>query len=88
MQIDLKKAKNEFIKYTSKYDLTNKRQKGKQEHSLRVMEVSKKIAEKLNLSKEEIQLATLIGLLHDIARFEQYIIHLKIHKVLIMEIML
>ena len=72
MQINLEKAKEEFLKYTSKYDLMNKRQKGKQEHSLRVMEVSKKIAKKLNLSEEKIQLATLIGLLHDIARFEQY----------------
>ena len=72
MQINLEKAKEEFLKYTSKYDLMNKRQKGKQEHSLRVMEVSKKIAEKLNLSQEKVQLATLIGLLHDIARFEQY----------------
>lgn len=72
MHIDLEKAKEEFIKYTEKYDLTNKRVKGKQEHSLRVMEISKEIAQKLNLKEEDIELATLIGLLHDIARFEQY----------------
>lgn len=72
MTIDLKKAHEEFIKYTNQFDLTNKNQKRKQEHSLRVMEVSKKIAEKLKLPKKEIELATLIGLLHDIARFEQY----------------
>ena len=34
-------------------------------------ETYSKIAEDLNLSKEQIDLATLIGLLHDIARFEQ-----------------
>ena len=45
---------------------------GKQKHSIRVMELSKKIAEGLKLSEEQIELATLIGLLHDIARFEQY----------------
>lgn len=39
-------------------------------------ENSKNIAEKLNLSKEDIELAELIGLLHDIGRFEE----LKITK--------
>ena len=72
MTVDIEKAKKEFLNYTNKFDLTNVRQKGKQEHSLRVMEISKEIAEKLNLLEEEMQLATLIGLLHDIARFEQY----------------
>ena len=66
------KAKEEFIKYTEKYDLQIERIKGKQTHSLRVMEISKKIAEKLGLSQEEVEVATLIGLLHDIARFEQF----------------
>ena len=70
--IDLEKAKKEFIKYTENYDLTNDRIKGKQTHSLRVMEISKQIAERLGLSQEDVELATLIGLLHDIARFEQY----------------
>ena len=70
--IDLEKAENEFIEYTKKFDLENKRLKGKQEHSLRVRDISKKIAENLQLDNKEIQLATLIGLLHDIARFEQY----------------
>lgn len=72
MNINLEKAKEEFIKYTENYDLTNDKIKGKQIHSLRVMEISKQIAERLGLSQEEIELATLIGLLHDIARFEQY----------------
>lgn len=36
------------------------------------MEISKEIAKGLQLGQEEIDLATLIGLLHDIARFEQY----------------
>lgn len=69
--IDLEKAKNEFINYTNNYDLTNSHITRKIYHSLRVMEASKKIAENLNLTKEQIDLATLIGLLHDIARFEQ-----------------
>ncbi len=68
----MKNAVEEFIKYTEKYDLENERLKMKQEHSLRVMQVAKQIAERLNLEKEQIEIATLIGLLHDIARFEQY----------------
>ena len=70
--IDLKKCKEEFIKYTEKFDLENEGIKRKQEHSLRVMEDSQKIAKALNLSEEEIELASLIGLIHDIGRFEQY----------------
>jgi len=72
MYINLEKAKDQFIKYTENYDLQNEHIKGKQEHSLRVMEISKKIAEGLNLLQEEVEIATLLGLLHDIARFEQY----------------
>ena len=70
--MNLEKAKDEFLKYTESYDLKNSHIVGKQKHSIRVMEISKQIAEGLNLSQEEIELATLIGLLHDIARFEQY----------------
>ena len=70
--IDLENAEKEFLKYTRKFDLENERLKRKQLHSLRVMEVSNKIAKNLNLNDEEIQIATLIGLLHDIARFEQF----------------
>ena len=66
MEIDIEKAKQEFIVYTEKYDLQNENIKRKQEHSLRVMQISEKLAKMLGLSKEEIQLATLIGLLHDI----------------------
>ena len=69
--IDLEKAKRAFIEYTKNYDLEDQVLKAKVSHSLRVMEYSRRIAENLNLSKEQIDLATLIGLLHDIARFEQ-----------------
>lgn len=72
MYINLEKAKHEFIRYTENYNLQNEHIKGKQEHSLRVMEISKQIAKGLKLSQQEIDIATLIGLLHDIARFDQY----------------
>lgn len=70
--IDLKKAENEFIKYTENYDLENSNIDRKQKHSIRVKNISIEIAKSLNLKQEEIELAALIGLLHDIGRFEQY----------------
>lgn len=70
--IDLEKAKKEFLKYVENYDETKDMIRLKKYHSLRVMDISVKIAESLNLENEDIKLAGLIGLLHDIARFEQY----------------
>lgn len=72
MKIDLQKSIKEFIKYTEKYDMSVFEIQNKQKHSLRVMEISNKIAKALNLSEDDIELATLIGLLHDIGRFEQF----------------
>lgn len=72
MEIDLEKAKHEFIEYTSKYDTKNEHISRKIGHSIRVMNISKEIATKIGLTQEEIKIAELIGLLHDIARFEQY----------------
>jgi len=43
----------------------------KEKHTYEVMKKSKAIAERLNLSEEDINLAELIGLLHDIGRFEE-----------------
>lgn len=70
--IDIEKAKQEFKKYVESYNINEVWIGRKFGHSFRVMEQSKNIAESLNLSKEEIGLATLIGLLHDIARFKQW----------------
>ncbi|MBR3162549.1 MAG: HD domain-containing protein [Clostridia bacterium] len=73
--MDLDMSKQEFLKYTSNYDWENFNIKRKVDHSLRVMKISENIAKSLNLSREEIDLATLIGLLHDIARFDQFTIY-------------
>ena len=72
MGIDLEKAKEEFLKYTESYDLQDENILRRLKHSLRVMEISKQIAKGLGLNKEEIELATLIGMLHDIGKFEQH----------------
>lgn len=73
--IDIKKSKDEFMKYTNNYDIENENIDRKIYHSLRVMEISKKIATNMGLVNEQIELATLIGLLHDIGRFEQFKIY-------------
>lgn len=69
--IDITNAKNEFSKYVSNYDPSNGRIKLKIEHILRVATLCKDIATNLNLTEEEIQVAELIGIFHDIGRFEQ-----------------
>lgn len=61
----------EFEKYVSNYDLDDEKIKLKINHSYRVMELSKKYSKLLGFSKEDVALASLIGLLHDIGRFEQ-----------------
>lgn len=73
MKIDIEKAQKEFLKYVEKYDINDSAIKLKRDHSIRVMQKAKQIAQAMELSHEEIQLATLIGLLHDIARFEQHV---------------
>ena len=60
-----------FNEYVKNYDLKNKKLIGKYHHSFRVMEFCKEIAISLNLNEEDISIASLCGLLHDIARFEQ-----------------
>ena len=70
--IDILKAKNYFKEYVSKYDINNPRIRLKIVHMEHVADNSKRIAESMNLSEEDIQIAELIGLLHDIGRFEQW----------------
>lgn len=70
--IDIENAKKEFDNYTSNYDKNIIPINRKYYHSYRVMKESMKIAESENLSEEDIELASLIGLLHDTARFEQW----------------
>ena len=72
MKINIEEAKEEFIKYTENFNTKGENIERKQQHSLRVMKIAEQIATNLKLNEEQIQLATLIGLLHDIGRFKQY----------------
>ena len=69
--IDIIKSKMAFAKYAKNYDINNDKIRLKIAHMERVSKTSKELSIKLNLNQEDIQLAELIGLLHDIGRFEQ-----------------
>lgn len=69
--MNLIKAKQKFKEYISDFDSEDVLINYKIKHTYGVMQQSNKLATALNLSEEEIQLAELIGLLHDLARFNQ-----------------
>lgn len=69
--INIQKAKKEFKKYIQSYDIKDKKIALKVAHIERTADIAKQIAQGLQLEKEESKLAELIGLLHDIGRFEQ-----------------
>ena len=71
MLIDRKKALKAFDNYVKKYDIGDEKIKLKIDHTYRVCELCEKIALSLNLGNEEVDIAWLTGLLHDIGRFEQ-----------------
>ncbi len=70
--IDLDKARNSFKKYISNFD--NQADPGftlKVVHTYHVVDNAIMISEKLGLSEEDVDLAALIGILHDIGRFDE-----------------
>ena len=71
MSIDIRNAKIEFKNYVKNYNPKDPKIALKIAHIERVSQKAKELAESLNLSKEDVELAELIGLLHDIGRFEQ-----------------
>ena len=60
-----------FDEYVFNYDMFDPDINYKYYHSYRVMDIMNKLANQLNLSTKDIELAKVIGLLHDIGRFEQ-----------------
>ena len=69
--LDYSKARNEFEKYLDGYDRTDDKIKLKIIHTYGVAEQSEKVARRMGLSEEDVTLARIIALLHDIGRFEQ-----------------
>lgn len=71
MKTDRKRALDAFGKYVQGYHIEDEKIRLKVEHTYRVADFCEKIALSLGLSGEDVDLAWLIGLLHDIGRFEQ-----------------
>ena len=69
--IDIENVRKVFKEYVGGYNLNDGKILLKYNHILRVAEIAKKIATDLKLSEEDILLAELIGIFHDIGRFEQ-----------------
>lgn len=69
--IDRDRARVAFKSYTDAYDATNPRIALKIEHTYHVAEACDAIAREQGWSPEDIDLAWLCGLLHDMGRFEQ-----------------
>lgn len=67
----IEKVLEEFNKYTANYDKTDKNISVKYNHSFAVMEIITELSFRLGLDSEKMELARVIGLLHDIGRFEQ-----------------
>lgn len=71
MKINRKHVKDTFQEYTDHYDSSDPKIKLKIDHTYRVAQLCERIAHSLGLSEEDIDLAWLSGMLHDIGRFEQ-----------------
>lgn len=66
-----KKSEEMFDKYIENYDMNTKEIRYKYYHSYRVEKLMGTLSDSLNLNPKEKEIAELIGLLHDIGRFEQ-----------------
>lgn len=71
MKIDRQKALNAFREYTAHYDVSDEKVKLKVDHTYRVCGLCQQIATQSGFDENDIELAWLTGLLHDVGRFEQ-----------------
>lgn len=71
-EIDIPRIMEAFYQYTGRFPDALERIDHKIQHSLRVAMTARELAEVLSLPSEEVSLAYLIGLVHDLGRFQQY----------------
>mgnify|MGYP004523672825 FL=1 len=69
--MNLEIAKDKFKNYAQQFKVADNKVNIKITHTMGVVKASEYIARRLNLTEEDVELAELIGLLHDIGRFEQ-----------------
>lgn len=73
MVVNFEKAEKELKQFIAQYDIQNPQIKLKMLHMQRVAKNCRLIAERLELYKDYQDVAELIGMLHDIGKFEQYV---------------
>lgn len=71
MKIDRARAQKAFADYTAHYNAADAKVKLKIDHTCRVAALCARIAQSLALPPEDVDLAWLSGILHDVGRFEQ-----------------
>ena len=71
MNINREAVCNAFKEYTDNYNSAETKIKLKIDHTYRVASICDKISENIGLSQEDKDIAWLVGMLHDIGRFEQ-----------------
>lgn len=62
---------NTFAQYVKSYNPSDKKISLKVEHTYRVAEICERIADSLGLKGVDVDIAWLLGMLHDVGRFEQ-----------------
>lgn len=71
MQINREHVKETFKNYTDVYDASDEKVKLKIDHTYRVADLCEQIAKAEKLDDADVELAWLLGMLHDVGRFEQ-----------------
>ncbi|MCR5201792.1 MAG: HD domain-containing protein [Lachnospiraceae bacterium] len=71
INIDREYVTAAFLEYTDRFDSSDNKIILKREHTFRVADNCDYIARELGLDKDDVNLAWLLGMLHDIGRFEQ-----------------
>lgn len=69
--MDFERARRAFEEYLDGYDREDEKIRLKIVHTYCVVDCAKEIAGRMGLGREDQELAAIIGLLHDIGRFEQ-----------------
>lgn len=70
--MDIERVKREFNKHYKRYDISDHAIIRKYYHSIRVMDLSRLIAKYANFNDNDAEIAAIVGLLHDYARFKQW----------------
>lgn len=71
MIVNKEQTKQRFADYVKNYNINDPKVSLKVAHTYRVADLCQKIAESQNMSKEDVDIAWLSGMLHDVGRFEQ-----------------